>query len=142
AVGLVQGGQLSEGVEMFERALRAQRAVAGKESADLVLPLSSLGNLLTKVGRAEEGERLLREGYELSQRALEQGHPHRAVVSINFGNLLLDTKRFVEAMPLLLEALSGFEQALGPSHPNVGLAHLSLGNLYSNPANAEDRSKD
>jgi serine/threonine protein kinase len=74
------------------------------------------GLSLTKTGRPEDGERILREALKIRTESLPKGHYWLAIASSALGECLTIQRRYAEAEPLLVGAYNGLEAAFGDRH--------------------------
>jgi tetratricopeptide (TPR) repeat protein len=60
------------------------------------------------------------------EKALEPGHPHRAITLGNLGDLYVAEGAYGKAEPLLRDALKIVENVWGPEHPRLAEALNAL----------------
>src|SRR5205823_1806114 len=73
---------------------------------DFAVPLTQLGLILTKTGRAPEGEKYLRQALAIRSGVLPAGHQLIATTEGALGECLNTQKRFAEAEPFLLRSFA------------------------------------
>ena len=108
-----------------------QRTAASPNSDGYVVTARYvLGASLTRVGRAPEGEPLLRQAladYDPAAPAFLLGYGN---IETALGDCLLAQRRYPEAEPLLLTGLADLEKRLGPQNRFTLQAHQRLHGFY------------
>jgi hypothetical protein len=92
--------------------------------------LITKGLILTKTGKAKEGETILREAVKLRTESLPKDHFWVAVANDALGECLTNQKRFAEAEPLLVESYATLNTSLGPRDPRTIEALQRVVSLY------------
>ena len=92
--------------------------------------LITKGLILTKTGKAKEGEIILREAVKLRTDSLPKDHYWVAIANSALGECLTTQKRFPEAEPLLLESYNALLKSQGAQNPRTLLAQRRLLELY------------
>ena len=88
------------------------------------------GLSLAKTGQTNEGEKLLREAFELRTKSLLKEHFWVAIAESALGEDLCLQKRFAEAEPLLRESYESLKNSQGAQNPRTVLAQNRLVKLY------------
>ena len=86
-----------------------------------------LGMALVRAGRAEEGERILREAFEGRRELLGPKHLSTVITATELAEALVALERFAEAETLLRETLAGLDRALPPGNWMPDAANAVLG---------------
>lgn len=92
--------------------------------------LITKGLILTKTGKAKEGETILREAVKLRTESLPKDHFWVAVANDALGECPTNQKRFAEAEPLLVESYATLNTSLGPRDPRTIEALQRVVSLY------------
>jgi hypothetical protein len=88
------------------------------------------GLIPDKTGRAQEGERILREALKLRVESLPREHFWVAVAKGALGECLTTQKRYAEAESLLDESYVSLNDRLGPHDPRTSEAARRLASFY------------
>lgn len=89
-----------------------------------------LGMAPTRLGRASEGEPLLRESLALAKANHLVGLAAPTSVEAGLGECLLAQERYAEAEPLLKDSYAVMAKALGDKHPTTAQVRRHLRELY------------
>lgn len=89
------------------------------------------GLILTKTGKTDEGERLLREAVKIRAETLPSEHFWTSLAGSALGECLTIRRRFAEAEPLLQTSFESINRVMGPENPNTVLAYNRLQAFYS-----------
>jgi tetratricopeptide (TPR) repeat protein len=81
--------------------------------------MNSLGCFYMSRGRNAEAEDLFKRVLAIYEKALEPGHPHKAITLGNLGDLYVAEGAYGKAEPLLRGALKIIERTLPPEHPHL-----------------------
>ena len=92
--------------------------------------LITKGLILSKTGKAQEGEAILREAVRLRVELLPRDHFWVALANSALGECLTIQKRFVEAEPFLVESYNVLKTAQGEQNPRTNEARRRLLGLY------------
>jgi serine/threonine-protein kinase len=99
--------------------------------------LALQGLILSKTGRAAEGERLIREAVQIRTQTLKPGHYFTSLAKGALGECLTIQRRFDEAEPLLVESYTELRNSQGPQNPRTRAALERLVTLYENWGKAD-----
>jgi serine/threonine-protein kinase len=121
-------GVLDQAEKLLQMALERRRALSGRE-ADVSESLVSLGLLRTDEAKLDEAEKLVREGLELSDRRLPEGHPARAAAMEALGRVLEEKGAYGQAIPVLQEVVRLRSGKRG-SEAALATAMYELANCY------------
>ncbi len=104
-----------------ERLLHRAAAVAERTGrrAEHAAALNLLGVALTRQGRHEEAEPVLRQAVEERSRLLGEEHPETVAAATNLALVLLDEGHYREAEQRLSRALAAAEHTLPPDDPII-----------------------
>ncbi len=87
---------------------------------------NALANLLSRLGRFDEAEPLLREALDQRLKIYGADHPAVAQSRNDLAVLLENRGAFEQAAPVYREALASYERLLGPEHLAVAIAASNL----------------
>jgi tetratricopeptide (TPR) repeat protein len=102
-------------VELYKR----QERHDGRESLSRLIVQESLGLLLVRTNRQEEGLELLQQTAADFRRLLGPDHVEQLRVQSNLASALVDAKRYEEAEALVRQAAPRMRQTHGDDHPMV-----------------------
>jgi tetratricopeptide (TPR) repeat protein/predicted Ser/Thr protein kinase len=107
----------------------ASEALAELADDDLVraTAISSLGSVLSDLGRYEEAQKAHERVLALRQKALGSEHPDTTNSLNNLGGVLYYLGKYEEAREIHARALALREKILGPEHPHVAVSLNNLG---------------
>jgi tetratricopeptide (TPR) repeat protein len=125
--GDYQGAEAAsrEALEVYRRALPRPQ-----EAFNFALPLTELGMILNKMGRARVAETYLRQALEIRARFLAPGHRLIASSKGALGESLRLQKRYAEAEPLLVDSYNILKSTAGEQWPRTKEVRESLKALY------------
>jgi serine/threonine protein kinase/Flp pilus assembly protein TadD len=95
------------------------------------------GLSLSRMGKPQDGEPLLREAVKLRTERLPQGHYWIAVANSALGECLTLQKRYAQAAPLLLSSYESLTQSQSPQSPHLRATLERLVALYENWGKAD-----
>jgi serine/threonine-protein kinase len=114
-----------EAIAVFRRA--QQRP---EDNIKLATPLTELGMILNRMGRASEAEVAARQAVEIRVRVLPLGHRLIASSKAALGESLRLQKRYADAEPILLESYKILKSTFGDQAARTKEARQSLKSLY------------
>ncbi|QPF93409.1 CHAT domain-containing tetratricopeptide repeat protein [Bradyrhizobium commune] len=117
-----------EAAGYFERVLANLRA-ANAPPVDLANAMDNLGDTYGRLGRFDDGERLLKQAIDLLDRSYgqnAQAAPNYDEIFNNLGSLYKDAGRFAEAEAAMRRSLAIVRARSGEDHPNTA---ATMGNL-------------
>src|SRR5262249_26255662 len=109
--------------------------------ADLASSLTGLGSVLTKKGRANEAEPLLREGLEIRKKVLAQGDWRIALTESVLGSCSARLGRHDQAEPRLLGGYAALHAAQGAPPWSLREGLDSIIQLYESWDRPEEAQK-
>jgi serine/threonine-protein kinase len=117
--------------EAAGRAIDIGRKVDCTHTVPFAQSLGQLGTALTRLGRAEEGEKHLREQLEIVGEIAPNDAASFAAAEVSLGECLIAQKRFEEAEPVLTAALSSLREVAGEDDARAQQARKTLAQLYA-----------
>jgi tetratricopeptide (TPR) repeat protein len=122
-------GKYGEAEENLREAAQLAETLVPSENMSRGWIQGLTGWLRVKVGRLEEGERLLEQAWELAVRVCPPGHSYLFPPLIYIGELRRRQGRYEQADEALREALEIVQTHLRPDHPRAGEILLVLATL-------------
>ena len=113
----------------YRLALERFTALAGPDDPETLRVTGNLGQLLQRIGRYDEAERLLRRSFEGRRRTLGEDHPDTIAISTRLAYTMRHRNAWAEAEALMREALDRSARVLGPEHPGTIWAENGLAQL-------------
>jgi tetratricopeptide (TPR) repeat protein len=124
-------GRYDRAGSLLQSALDRRRALPTPSEADIADSLLALGLLRVSEAKLQEGERLIREGYEKARAALPPEHPVVASGTVAMGRAYYEQGKYKEAIPVLEEAVRLYTASTGPSPtPELSSALGQLANAH------------
>ncbi|TWT44884.1 Serine/threonine-protein kinase PrkC [Phycisphaerae bacterium RAS1] len=108
-------GKYAEAAELYRQASEIRRVKTPGE-IQLAESLSGWGASLSYIGKAAEGEPLLREALDLRHKTLPPGDGRVALTASNLGMCLTALEKYEEAEALLVEAFPILRKTRGDKH--------------------------
>ena len=105
--------RLDQADALLQLSLQKRRHLFGEDSAQVAQCLVAIGLLRLDQARLAEGERLVRQGLEMTRRTLPDGHPQLIAGKLALGKVLRERGAHAEAIAVLTQA------ALAQSAPGV-----------------------
>jgi serine/threonine protein kinase len=138
---LLEGGDVGQAEEALREALAIQRQVLPPRHRDIGQTMAALGWALTRQGRAQDGEPLLREGLDICRTGYPLGHWvtadaetkldwGAATAESRLGGCLTELGQFPEAEALLVPAYKTLRGAPGTPPPRRAEALERIVRLY------------
>jgi len=137
AISLYHQGKYPEAIEKADMTLKMYEESFGKHYDHYPTILMTKGLSLAKSGQTNEGERLLREAFELRAKSLPKEHFWVAIAESVLGECLMMQRKYAEAEPLLLESFESLKISQGTENPRTVLARSRLAALYEKTNRAE-----
>jgi eukaryotic-like serine/threonine-protein kinase len=113
-----------------EEALRTYRLSFGTHYDNYPTALTIQGLSLSRLGRATDAEKALREAVMLRMESLPRAHFFTALARSALGEHLAREHRFGEAESLLTQSYNDLLQSQGPDNPRTTLAKNRVRDLY------------
>ncbi len=132
AISLYNQGKYPEAIEKADMTLKMYEESFGKHYDHYPTALMIKGLSLAKSGQTNEGERLLREAFELRRNSLPKEHFWVAIAMSALGEGLTLQKKYAEAEPLLIESFESLKNSQGAENPRTVLAQNRLNELSQN----------
>ncbi len=132
AMSLYNQGKYAEASEKADMTLKMYEENFGKHYDHYATVLMIKGLSLAKSGQTNEGERLLREAFELRTKSLPKKHFWVAIAESALGEGLMTQKKFAEAETLLKESFESLKISQGADNPRTEKARQRLILLYEN----------
>jgi len=127
---LYNQGKWKEALAKAAEALRIYRKRFGTHYDNYPTALMIQGLSLSRLGRAAEAEKALREAVMLRMELLPRGHFFTALAQSALWECLLCQRRFGEAESLLTQSNNDLLRAKGPDNPRTTLAKNRVRDLY------------
>lgn len=141
AISLYRQGRYAESQDRITETEKIYLGSYGPSYDQYPTVLIFKGLILDKTGRAQEGERILREALKLRVESLPREHFWVAVAKGALGESLTTQKRYVEAESLLDESYASLNERLGPRDPRTSEAARRLASLYEAWGKPEQAAK-
>ncbi len=127
---LYEEGRFAKSLEKVTKALNLYRQNFGTHYDNYPTALIIRGLSLTKTGRPNEGENILREAVKLRTASLPKENFWVALANDALGECLTVQGRYDEAEPLLLQSYESLKSSQGARNPRTRLAAQRLSALY------------
>lgn len=139
-LGLVLDGAENRGEaadiwgQLYDELIGEEGASDPNETASYgtVTVMSNYGGLLSKLGRYDEAELILRRAVKIANNIFESNNNYRLKVSASYAGALNMLGRYEESEVLQREVLAGRVEALGADHIETLQAMAGLGALLTN----------
>ncbi len=134
-------GNLSRADSLFGLALEHRRERLGPDHPEVAATLLSLGLLRVDQARYDEGEKLIREGFDKARRVLPPGHPIIARATAALGKVLEERGRYDSAIVVLEDAVrlsSGTGGRAATPELATGLTELANSHFYAGHYDVSD----
>ncbi len=128
-------------IEKADMALQIYEESFGKHYDNYPTALIVKGLALARLGRAVEGEKVLRDAVNLRTSSLPAEHFWVALANSALGECLTIEKRYAEAEPLLLASYERLRASQGEQNPRTLLAQRRLNELYKISRQVEPQNK-
>jgi serine/threonine-protein kinase len=127
---LYEQDRLAESLEKATNTLDLYRQNFGIHYDNYPTALIIKGLILSKTGKAQEGEVILREAVRLRNNSMPKGHFWVALANDALGECLTIQGRYDQAEPLLLQSYESLKSSQGTHNPRTRLALQRLVALY------------
>jgi len=117
AGALDEADDRARAISLLEETIEHKSRVLGPSHPSTLLSMSALGSLLSREGRSEEAEAMLRRALTASEATPDD--PRRAGLLNSLGGVLLRQGRHFEAEPFVREAFELMTSLAGPDHPHA-----------------------
>ena len=116
---------------LLEHALTIKEGALGPGHTSVALTLTTLANLLTKLGQPDRARPLYERALAIREKALGPEHPDVADTMDRLGELLVEIGDPGAAKPIYEKVLAIQEQVYGPDHPHAGVARQHLAEVLA-----------
>ena len=123
-------GKYSDALTKTDQALSIYEETFGTHYDQYPTALITKGLSLAKMGRAKEGEAVLRQAVEIRTQLLPSDHYWVALANSALGECLVIEARYAEAEPLLTQSLENLKISQGEQNPRTEIARRRLSLLY------------
>jgi CHAT domain-containing protein/Tfp pilus assembly protein PilF len=131
AMAVLGNGELSDSLQLAERAVQILRDAKNAKPTSLGQSLTILGFIYQRVGRYQQAEETLQEALDLLRGEFGNEHPYVAQVLYDLATVYLMRGQYDRARQLYESALTYRQKHLGKEHlhvafviNNIGLIHL------------------
>ena len=130
---LYNEGDYTRAEEAVRTSLDVFRRALSQPENDVVFanPLTELGMILNKSGRAREAEQPLREALEIRTRLHAPGNQLIGLTQASLGECLLAERRYADAEPVLMEGYKILQATAGDGDPRAQALKHSLEDIRS-----------
>ena len=124
-------GLYAEAEPVLRDALAIRSAELGRDHADTLLTLHSLGSLLVTLGRQAEAEIVLREAYDRRTRRFGEDDPMTLRTGTSLGGALRRLGELPEAERVWSDTLRNQRRVLGEDHPETLRSLNNMGVIFA-----------
>jgi serine/threonine protein kinase len=124
-------GHYSEALTQIDQVLQNYHQHSSPKYISFATALTVQGLILNKLGRSDEGERILREAVKLREENLPSNHFMSAMTKGALGEVLTTRKNFPEAETLLRESYEALKVSQAGDNQRMLTAKRRLAELYT-----------
>jgi serine/threonine protein kinase/tetratricopeptide (TPR) repeat protein len=129
-MALTNKGNYQTAVEEGRKAISIGRKVNLENTADFIWTLNYLGLALTRTGRSQEGEPVLRESLERARKTLPPDDLRIPRIESVLGECLTAQSKFAEAEPFVTQSCNALYARAGANNPFTALICKRAVDLY------------